>query len=320
MKNTYDIAIIGAGPMGIATAIETKANGLSHIVLEKGSLVNSVYHFPKSMTFFSTSEKLEIGGVPFVSINEKPKRDEALEYYRRVAQKWELNIHTMEEVVEVKKEENTFRVVSEKDAYFAKNVVVATGFYDEPNLLNVPGESLPKVSHYFDDAHPYIGKKVAVIGAANSATQVALELFYKGAEVSLIVRDAEIGQNVKYWIRPNIVNRIKSGEITGFYNTSVQEITPNSIILKTPEGVQEIENDFVFAMIGYHPNYQFLEKIGINCETDPFRTPDFKEDSHMTNIEGLYVAGVVCGGGNTSRFFIENSKEHAQAIIQNILK
>ncbi|AFL96394.1 YpdA family putative bacillithiol disulfide reductase [Ornithobacterium rhinotracheale] len=320
MKNTYDIAIIGAGPMGIATAIEAQANGLSHIVLEKGSLVNSVYHFPKSMTFFSTSEKLEIGGVPFVSINEKPKRDEALEYYRRVAQKWELNIHTMEEVVEVKKEENTFRVVSEKDAYFAKNVVVATGFYDEPNLLNVPGESLPKVSHYFDDAHPYIGKKVAVIGAANSATQVALELFYKGAEVSLIVRDAEIGQNVKYWIRPNIVNRIKSGEITGFYNTSVQEITPNSIILKTPEGVQEIENDFVFAMIGYHPNYQFLEKIGINCETDPFRTPDFKEDSHMTNIEGLYVAGVVCGGGNTSRFFIENSKEHAQAIIQNILK
>ncbi|MRI63969.1 YpdA family putative bacillithiol disulfide reductase [Ornithobacterium rhinotracheale] len=320
MKNTYDIAIIGAGPMGIATAIEAKANGLSHIVLEKGSLVNSVYHFPKSMTFFSTSEKLEIGGVPFVSINEKPKRDEALEYYRRVAQKWELNIHTMEEVVEVKKEENTFGVVSEKDAYFAKNVVVATGFYDEPNLLNVPGESLPKVSHYFDDAHPYIGKKVAVIGAANSATQVALELFYKGAEVSLIVRDAEIGQNVKYWIRPNIVNRIKSGEITGFYNTSVQEITPNSIILKTPEGVQEIENDFVFAMIGYHPNYQFLEKIGINCETDPFRTPDFKEDSHMTNIEGLYVAGVVCGGGNTSRFFIENSKEHAQAIIQNILK
>ncbi|MBN3662131.1 MAG: YpdA family putative bacillithiol disulfide reductase, partial [Ornithobacterium rhinotracheale] len=290
MKNTYDIAIIGAGPMGIATAIEAQANGLSHIVLEKGSLVNSVYHFPKSMTFFSTSEKLEIGGVPFVSINEKPKRDEALEYYRRVAQKWELNIHTMEEVVEVKKEENTFRVVSEKDAYFAKNVVVATGFYDEPNLLNVPGESLPKVSHYFDDAHPYIGKKVAVIGAANSATQVALELFYKGAEVSLIVRDAEIGQNVKYWIRPNIVNRIKSGEITGFYNTSVQEITPNSIILKTPEGVQEIENDFVFAMIGYHPNYQFLEKIGINCETDPFRTPDFKEDSHMTNIEGLYVA------------------------------
>lgn len=320
MKNIYDIAIIGAGPMGIATAIEAKANGLSHIVLEKGSLVNSVYHFPKSMTFFSTSEKLEIGGVPFVSINEKPKRDEALEYYRRVVQKWELNIHTMEEVVEVEKEEKTFRVVSEKDAYFAKNVVVATGFYDEPNLLNVPGENLPKVSHYFDDAHPYIGKKVAVIGAANSATQVALELFYKGAEVSLIVRDAEIGQNVKYWIRPNIVNRIKSGEITGFYNTSVQEITPNSIVLKTPEGRQEIENDFVFAMIGYHPNYQFLEKIGINCETDPFRTPDFKEDSHMTNIEGLYVAGVVCGGGNTSRFFIENSKEHAQAIIQNILK
>lgn len=320
MKNIYDIAIIGAGPMGIATAIEAKANGLSHIVLEKGSLVNSVYHFPKSMTFFSTSEKLEIGGVPFVSINEKPKRDEALEYYRRVVQKWELNIHTMEKVVEVEKEEKTFRVVSEKDAYFAKNVVVATGFYDEPNLLNVPGENLPKVSHYFDDAHPYIGKKVAVIGAANSATQVALELFYKGAEVSLIVRDAEIGQNVKYWIRPNIVNRIKSGEITGFYNTSVQEITPNSIVLKTPEGRQEIENDFVFAMIGYHPNYQFLEKIGINCETDPFRTPDFKEDSHMTNIEGLYVAGVVCGGGNTSRFFIENSKEHAQAIIQNILK
>uniref|UniRef100_UPI0039A4DB81 YpdA family putative bacillithiol disulfide reductase n=1 Tax=Ornithobacterium rhinotracheale TaxID=28251 RepID=UPI0039A4DB81 len=320
MKNIYDIAIIGAGPMGIATAIEAKSNGLSHIVLEKGSLVNSVYHFPKSMTFFSTSEKLEIGGVPFVSIHEKPKRDEALEYYRRVAQKWTLNIRTMEEVVEVKREAEAFRVVTEKAAYFAKNVVVATGFYDKPNLLNVPGESLPKVSHYFDDAHPYIGKKVAVIGAANSATQVALELFYKGAEVSLIVREAEIGENVKYWIRPNIVNRIESGEITGFYNTSVQEITPSTIILKTPNGVQEVENDFVFAMIGYHPNYRFLEKIGIQCKADAFNTPDFSEQTHMSNIEGLYLAGVVCGGRNTSRFFIENSKEHAQAIVQNILR
>ncbi|MBV7440427.1 YpdA family putative bacillithiol disulfide reductase [Weeksellaceae bacterium TAE3-ERU29] len=317
MEN-IDVIIVGAGPMGIATAIEAKAQGLSHLVIEKGSLVNSVYHFPKSMTFFSTSDRLEIGDVPFVSINEKPKRDEALEYYRRVAQHWDLNIHTMEKVLNVQKSENTFNVETEKDIYKAKNVVVATGFYDQPNLLNVPGEELPKVSHYFDDAHPYINKKVAVIGAANSATQVALELYYKGADVSIIVRESEIGENVKYWIRPNIVNRIKAGDIKGFYNTTVKEITENTLVLNTPEGEKTVQNDYVFAMIGYHPNYDFLKKIGINCETDAFNTPNYKENSHMTNIEGLYVAGVVCGGKNTSRYFIENSKEHAQAVINDI--
>lgn len=318
MSNIFDIIIIGAGPMGIATAIEAKAQGFSHLVLEKGSLVNSVYHFPKSMTFFSTSDRLEIGDVPFVSINEKPKRDEALEYYRRVAQHWDLNINTMEKVLDVQKEEGVFSIKSEKDTYKAKSVVVATGFYDEPNLLNVPGEDLPKVSHYFDDAHPYINKKVAVIGAANSATQVALELYYKGADVSIIVREKEIGENVKYWIRPNIVNRIKSGEIKGYYSTTVKEIKEDSLVLETQEGEETVPNDYVFAMIGYHPNYEFLKKIGINCETDVFNTPNYSENSHMTNVEGLYVAGVVCGGKNTSRYFIENSKEHAQAVINDI--
>ena len=317
MEN-IDVIIVGAGPMGIATAIEAKIQGLSHLIIEKGSLVNSVYHFPKSMTFFSTSDRLEIGDVPFVSVNEKPKKDEALEYYRRVAQHWNLNIHTMEKVLNVQKNENIFSVETEKDTYKTKNVVVATGFYDQPNLMNVPGEELPKVSHYFYDAHPYINKKVAVIGAANSATQVALDLYYKGADVSIIVREKEIGENVKYWIRPNIVNRIKAEDIKGFYNTTVKEIKEDALILNTPDGEKSIPNDYVFAMTGYHPNYDFLKKIGINCETDYFNTPDYSEQSHMTNIEGLYVAGVVCGGKNTSRYFIENSKEHAQAVINDI--
>lgn len=323
MKNNstlYDVIIVGAGPMGIATAIEAKANQLSHLVLEKGTLVNSVYHFPKSMVFFSTSEKLEIGNVPFVSINDKPKRDEALEYYRRVVAHWNLNIHTMEEVKNVTKERDVFSVISEKSTYQARNVIVATGFYDKPNMLNIPGEKLPKVSHYFKDAYPYIGKKVAVIGAANSATQVALELCAKGAETSIIIRETEIGENVKYWIRPNIINRIKEGAIQGFYNTTVEEITEKEIALHTPEGRIMIENDFVFAMTGYHPNYDFLKRIGIHCDTDTFSTPSYAKDSHMTNVEGLYVAGVVCGGKNTSQYFIENSKEHAQAIITHIIK
>lgn len=315
-----DVIVVGAGPMGIATAIEVKSKGLSHLLLEKGSLVDSVYHFPKNMTFFSTSEKLEIGNVPFMSIHEKPKRDEALEYYRRVVQHWGLEVHTMEEVVDVKKKENLFTITTNKATYMSRNVVISTGFYGQPNLLNIPGEDLPKVSHYFNDAHPYIGKKVIVIGAANSATQVALDLYYKGAEVTMVVREETIGKSVKYWIKPNIENRISEGGIKAYFETGVAEIKPSTAVLKTPQGEVEIENDYVFAMTGYHPDYTFLEKIGINCDTDLFSTPDFNQESHATNISGLYVAGVVCGGKNTSRFFIENSKEHAEAIVKNILK
>lgn len=320
MRNTYKIIIVGAGPMGIAVAIEAQKAGLSHLIIEKGSLVNSVYHFPKNMTFFSTSEKLEIGNVPFMSIHEKPKRDEALEYYRRVVEKWNLNIRYYEEVVNVEKEEQLFTVETTKEQYWADNVVISTGFYGQPNKLNVKGEELPKVSHYFNEPHPYIGQKVAVIGAANSATQVALELYYKGADVSMLVRQEAIPNNVKYWIKPNIENRIKEGAIKGYFNTEVTEINKDSISFKQNGELKTIENDFVFAMIGYHADFDFLTKIGIHCNTNENDTPAYNPENHETNIAGLYVAGVVCGGKHTSRFFIENSMEHAQKIISSIVE
>ncbi|MDO5655828.1 MAG: YpdA family putative bacillithiol disulfide reductase [Flavobacteriaceae bacterium] len=320
MSKVYDIAVVGAGPMGIAVAIEAQKAGLSHIIIEKGALVNSIYHFPKNMTFFSTSEKLEIGEVPFMSIHEKPTRDEALEYYRRVVQKWNLNIKYYQTVQNVTKPEDHFAIQTRRNLYQAKNVVIATGFYGQPNKLNVEGENLPKVKHYFEEAHPYIGQKVAVIGAANSATQVALELYYKGAEVSMIIRESSIPDNVKYWIKPNIENRIAEGEIQAFFNAEMKEIKQGNITFVQNAESITIPNDFVFAMIGYHPDFEFLTKIGIQCDTDENDTPQYNPESHQTHIPGLYVAGVVCGGKHTSRFFIENSMEHAQKIISSIKK
>lgn len=317
MEKVYDVIIVGAGPMGIAVGIEAQKAGLSHLLIEKGTLVNSLFHFPKNMTFFSTSEKLEIGEVPFMSIFEKPKRDEALEYYRRVVDKWDLKVKYYEEVLDIKKDE-IFKIKTKKGTYQAKNVVVSTGFYDQANKLNVPGEDLPKVKHYFTEAHPYIGQDVVVVGAANSATQTALELYYKGANVSMVVREPEIGKSVKYWIKPNIENRIKEGAIKAYFNSEIKAITTKEVLIKNREKEVKIPNDFVFAMIGYHPNYDFLNKIGIQCETDENDTPFYNPNSHETNIAGLFVAGVVCGGKHTSRFFIENSMEHAQKIIQSI--
>lgn len=318
MSKTYDVIIVGAGPMGIAVGIEAQKAGISHLIVEKGSLVNSIYHFPKNMTFFSTSQKLEIGDVPFMSNFEKPKRDEALEYYRRVVEKWNLNIQYYEEVSNVTKPDQLFAIQTKRNLYQAKNVVIATGFYGQPNRLNVPGEDLSKVKFYFNEAHPYIDQKVAVIGAANSATQVALELYYKGAEVSLIVRDDKIDDAVKYWIKPNIENRIQEGAIQAYFNSNVKEIKLNSIILEQNGEELILENDFVFAMIGYHPNYEFLKKIGIQCDVDQNKTPLYNAETHETEIPGLYVAGVVCGGKHTSKFFIENSMEHAERIVTAI--
>lgn len=320
MSKTYDLLIVGAGPMGIAVGIEAKKAGLSHLIVEKGSLVNSIFHFPKNMTFFSTSQKLEIGDVPFMSSFEKPKRDEALEYYRRVVEKWDLNIQYYEEVSNVTKPDEIFAIQTKRNLYHAKNVVVATGFYGQPNRLDVPGEDLPKVKYYFNEAHPYIGQKVAVIGAANSATQVALELYYKGAEVSMIVRDEKIDDSVKYWIKPNIENRIAEGSITAYFNAEVKEIKLNSLIMDQKGQELTLENDFVFAMTGYHPDFEFLEKIGIQCDVDQNETPIYDEETHESQIPGLYVAGVVCGGKHTSKFFIENSMEHAERIISSIKK
>ncbi|MDG4951013.1 YpdA family putative bacillithiol disulfide reductase [Weeksellaceae bacterium KMM 9724] len=319
-EEIYDVLIVGAGPMGIAVAIEAKKAGLSHKIIEKGALVNSIFHFPKNMTFFSTSQKLEIGDVPFMSNFEKPKRDEALEYYRRVVEKWDLNVTYYERVKNVTKPDDVFAIQTKRNLYQARNVVIATGFYGQPNKLNVPGEELKKVRHYFDEPHPYIGQKVAVVGAANSATQIALELYYKGADVSMIIRDNKIKDSVKYWIKPNIENRIEEGSIKAYFNSTVKEIKRNTIIIEQNGEEKHLDNDFVFAMIGYHPDYDFLNKIGVNCETDENNTPLYNPDTHETSIDGLYVAGVVCGGSHTSRFFIENSMEHAERITAAITK
>ena len=318
MSKNYNIIIVGAGPMGIATAIEAKRKGLSTLLIERGSLVNSVYHFPQNMTFFSTSQKLEIGNVPFLSIREKPTRTEALEYYRRVVEHWNLRVNLYEEVIQVNKNNAQFVVKTTKDEYTAKHVVVATGFYSTPNLLNIPGEELSKVSHYYDEPHKYLQQKVAVIGAGNSACQVALELYHKNIDVCMIIRGSSIKETVKYWIKPNIENRIKEGSIKTYFNSEVKAIRENEIDIETTNGNITIENDYVLAMTGYQPDYEFLSKIGIkNCDDD-YQTPAYNS-VQQTNVEGLYIAGVVCGGLKTNRFIIENSKHHAEAIIQDIL-
>lgn len=317
---TYDIIIVGGGPMGIATAIEAKKKNLSTLILEKGTLVNSIYHFPKNMMFFSTSQKLEIGDVPFLSIHEKPRRGEALEYYRRVVEKWNLNIQFYEPVEHLEKQADCFSVFTNKGKYQAKKVVVATGFYAQPNLLNVKGEDLPKVCHYFREAHQYIGQKVVVIGAGNSACQVALELYHKGIDVTMVIRKNEIKPSVKYWIKPNIENRISEGAIKAFFNATVLAIGENNILIQQGKSRIQLENDFVLAMTGYQPDYDLLQKFGIlNC-SDNYQTPIHSNDSQETNVKGLYLAGVVCGGLKTNRYIIENSMMHATKIINHITK
>lgn len=319
MKTELDIVIVGGGPIGIACGLEAKKNGLTYVILEKGPIVNSLFHYPSNMQFFSSSEKLEIDEIPFISKEAKPKRDEALEYYRRIVTSNKLNIKLFEKVENVQKNEGTFTVVSEKNTYISKQVVIATGFYDLPNLLNVPGEDLEKVVHYYDNPHYYSGQKVAVIGASNSAIDAALECWRKGADVSLIIRGSEVGQRVKYWVRPDIVNRIEEGSIKAYYNTTVKSITENSISFNTENGVVEIENDFVLALTGYKPNFNFLEKLGVNISNDAKKLPEYNPDTMETNIDGLYLAGVICGGMETHKWFIENSRIHAKMIVSDII-
>jgi len=257
----HDLIIVGGGPIGIAIGLEAQKAGLNYLIIEKGVLVNSIYHFPTNMTFFSTSLLLEIGDVPFVSHTEKPTRREALEYYRRLHQSNDLKIHFYEEVISMnQKSEVMYEVVTKKSIYPTKAVVLATGYYDTPNLLNVPGEDLPKVKHYYDNVHPYIGQEVLVVGARNSAAQVALELWQKGAKVTMAVRGNEISPKVKYWIKPNLENRIKEGSIPAYFDTTVQAIYPHEVILNTTDGERTIKNDFVLAMTGYRPNFDFLKK------------------------------------------------------------
>lgn len=313
-----DLVIIGGGPIGLACALEAKKEGLSYVILEKGALVNSLYNYPINMTFFSTSERLEIGGVPFVSNSPKPTRPEALEYYRRVAISGGLHINLFEEVLKVEKGNEIFNVTTIKQTYTCKNIIIATGFYDIPYLLNVPGENLPKVKHYYKDPHYYAFQKVLVVGAANSAIDVALETWRKGAEVTMVVRNDKISDRVKYWVKPDIENRIAEGSIKAYFNSTVAEIRELEADINTPEGLVTIENDWVLAMTGYQPNMKFLKDMGIILSDDAVLRPEVDEDTQQTNVPGVYLAGVICGGMNTHRLFIENSRVHAEKIIKSI--
>ncbi len=325
MDKNYTLIIIGGGPIGIACALEARKKGIDYLILEKGTIVNSIYNYPVNMTFFSTSERLEIGNVPFVSNNPKPTRNEALEYYRRVAQDQKINIHLFEEVISVDKLENqneneiVYRVNTNKATYTTTNIIIATGFYDIPYLLNVPGEERPKVKHYYNDPHFYACQKVAVVGANNSAVDAALETWRKGANVTMIIRQGQIGERVKYWVRPDIENRIKEGSIKAYFNSSIAAIREKEIDIQTPDGLITIENDWVLAMTGYQPNLQFLEKMGVQLTNDDVRKPTYNEETHETNQPNIYLAGVICGGMNTHRLFIENSREHAEKIISEIV-
>ncbi|MEM8892969.1 MAG: YpdA family putative bacillithiol disulfide reductase [Bacteroidota bacterium] len=316
---SFDIAIIGAGPIGLACGIEAKKAGLSHVIIDKGCLVNSIYNYPHNMTFFSTSDRLEIGNVPFISHNPKPTRPEALEYYRRVTSSWELNVRLYEKVNTVDIHSAKKTISTSKGSYEVDNIIIATGFYDLPFLLNVPGEDLPKVKHYYEEPHPYFGMKVAVVGAANSAVDVALETYRKGAKaVTMVVREPEISKKVKYWVKPDMDNRIKEGTVKAHFNSSITQINEHDITLATPEGEITIENDFVLAMTGYQPDFSFLKSCGIEIGNDEFKTPHYDEQTQETNVEGIFLAGVICGGLKTNKWFIENSRVHAEVIIDEI--
>jgi thioredoxin reductase (NADPH) len=315
----YDLLILGAGPIGLACGIEAKKAGLNYLILEKGALCNSIYNYPVNMTFFSTSERLELAGIPFMSVGAKPTRTEALEYYRRIYFLFDLKVNLYEQVETLKKEEDLFHVKTSKGAYRSRKIVLATGFYDLPNLMNVPGEELPKVLHYYKEPWPFVGQKVLVVGGANSAVDAAMECWRKGAQVSIALLGEEVDENVKYWVRPDIQNRIKEGSIRAIRNSKVIEILPEEVRLSTPEGDLHLPNDWVLALTGYKPNFSLMNQLGVTFSVDEKRQPCYDHSNQESNVPGVYLAGVVCGGLNTREFFIENSIAHAEAIIQDIL-
>ena len=314
-----DLLIIGAGPIGLNCALEAKKNNLTYLIVEKGTIVNSLYHYPLYMRFFSTAEKLEIAEIPFITTAPKPGRQDALEYYQGIARQKDLSINLYEKVLNVRKNEEIFEVETSKSRYFAKNVIISTGFYDHPNTMNIPGENLEKVKHYYTEPYPFAQQKIVVVGSSNSAVDAALETYRKGAEVTMIIRHSEISKSVKYWVKPDIENRILEGSINAHFNAELTEIKENAVIFKDEKGeLHEIENDFVLAMTGYLPDFDFLRNTGIRLEGD-FLNPYYNPETMETNIPNLYLAGVVCGGKDTHLWFIENSRIHANIIIKNIL-
>lgn len=318
----FDVAIIGAGPTGLACAIELKRRGLSAFILEKGCLCNSLYHYPANMVFFTTPELLEIGDLPMISLGDKPTRTEGLKYYRRVTEHYQLNVHLYEPVRGVSGDVGDFRIDSTDrfgvaHEYRVRRVILATGFYDVPNPIGCPGEDLPKVTHYYEEAHPYWNMDVAVIGAKNSAAIASLELFWTGARVTLIHRGPAISNSVKYWIKPNIENRIRAGEVKAYFNSTVKEIRVGQIVIATPEGDVTIPNDFVLAMTGYRPELEFLGSMGITIQPEtqkPVTDPKTLESERR----GIYLAGVIVAGMHTNEIFIENGRFHGKQIADAI--
>jgi thioredoxin reductase (NADPH) len=322
MSESFDTLIVGAGPTGLACGIELQQRGVRAVIIEKGCVVNSIYHYPTNMTFFTTPELLEIGNIPMTSLNEKPNRHEALKYYRRVADHYHLDVHQYERVERIAGEDNAFEVHTTDRLgcarlYRARKIVLATGYYDVANMLNVPGEELPKVLHYYKEPHPYYNQDVAVVGAKNSAAIAALELHWTGARVTLIHRGDAISNRVKYWIKPNIENRIKNGEIRAYFRSSIKEIFADSIRVTTPDGEITLKNDFVFALVGYRPDLEFLRDTGITLEQETQR-PRTNPETLESERPGIYLAGVIVAGMHTNEIFIENGRFHGQLIASSI--
>ena len=320
----YDVAIVGAGPTGLACGIELVKRGLNPILFDKGCVVNSIYNYPINLVFFTTPELLEIGDIPMTSLNEKPGRTEALKYYRRVADLYKLNVHQYERVLGFEGDDGNFTVRTEMNSgesrcYGAEKIILASGYYDIPNKLDIPGEDLEKVIHYYREAHPYYNQDVLLIGAKNSACIAALELFWTGARVTMVHRGNCISANVKYWIKPNIENRIKNGEIKMYFSSTVKEVREHEVVLNTPDGEVTVKNDFVFAMTGYRPDFEFMSDHGIDLDpatSKPITDPDTLESERR----GVYLAGVIVAGTHTNEIFIENGRFHGKQIAEAIAK
>jgi bacillithiol disulfide reductase len=318
MAESCDVAVIGAGPVGLACAIEVRRRGLTVRVFDKGTLVNSIFGYPTNMEFFSTPDLIEIGGYPFPVQRYKPTREDALEYYRGVAAREAIDLSLYDQVDAIDGAAGAFTVRAASGDHRVRTVILATGFFDHANRLAAPGEDLPKVTHYYKEPFPYVGQDVAVIGARNSAAKAALDCYRHGARVTLVVRGAALSEKIKYWIKPDLENRIKEGSIAAFFGTTVAEIRRTTLVLTTPDGAREIANDWVLAMTGYHPDFDRLQRFGVTFADDRWRTPIYDESTFETARRGVYIAGTVCGGYQTGRWFIENGRFHARQIAEHI--